>query len=87
MHETGLVRALIRQIDQVVAANGAARISGVAVWLGAPSHLSAAHFREHLEVESRVSAADGASLMITESTDLADPDVRHLRLESVDLKV
>ncbi|MGC8478053.1 MAG: hydrogenase/urease maturation nickel metallochaperone HypA [Acetobacteraceae bacterium] len=87
MHETGLVRALIRQIDQVAAANGATRVAGVAVRLGALSHLSAAHFREHFEAESCGSTAEGASLTITESVDPADPDAQHLRLESVELEV
>ena len=87
MHETGLVRALIRQIDQVAAAHGATRVSGVAVWLGALSHLSAAHFREHFEAEARGSTAEGAKLTITESADSADPDAQHLRLESVDMEL
>ncbi len=87
MHETGLVRDLIRRIDQAAAANGAARVSGVRVWLGALSHLSAAHFREHFEIESRGSVAEGARLMITESADLTDPDAQHLRLETLDLEV
>ena len=87
MHETGLVRDLIRRIDQDAAANGAARVSGVRVWLGALSPLSAAHFREHFEIESRGSAAEGASLTITESADPADPDAQHLRLETLDLEV
>ena len=87
MHETGLVRDLIRRIDQAAAANGAARVSGVRVWLGALSHLSAAHFREHFEIESRGSAAEGANLTITESADSADPDAQHLRLETLDLEV
>jgi hydrogenase nickel incorporation protein HypA/HybF len=87
MHETGLVRDLIRRIDQAAAANGAARVSGVGVWLGALSHLSAAHFREHFEIESRGSAAEGARLTITESADPADADAQHLRLETLDLEV
>jgi hydrogenase nickel incorporation protein HypA/HybF len=87
MHETGLVRDLIRRIEQAAAAQKAVRVSGVRVWLGALSHLSAAHFREHFEYESRGSVAEGAALSITESDDPADPDAQHLRLESLDLEV
>ena len=87
MHETGLVRDLIRCIDQAAVAHGAARVACVRVWLGALSHLSATHFREHFLAESRGGAAEGAALEITESTDLADPDAQHLRLESLDLEV
>ena len=87
MHETGLVRDLIRRIDQAAAAHGATRVSGVRVWLGALSHLSAAHFRAHFAIEASGSAAEGARLTITESTDPADPDAHHLRLESLELEV
>ncbi|WP_287834612.1 hydrogenase/urease maturation nickel metallochaperone HypA [Acidiphilium sp.] len=81
------MRDLIRRIDQAAAANGAARVSGVRVWLGALSHLSADHLREHFVVEARGSIAEGARLVITESDDLADPDAQHLRLESLEMEV
>lgn len=87
MHETGLVRDLIRRIDQAAAASGATRVACVRVWLGAFSHLSEAHFREHFVAEAQGSAAEGAELDITLSTDPADPDAQHLRLESLDLEV
>ncbi|WP_287788186.1 hydrogenase/urease maturation nickel metallochaperone HypA [Acidiphilium sp.] len=87
MHETSLVRDLIRRIEQAAAAHGAARVSGVRVWLGALSHLSAGHLREHFVVEARGSPVEGARLVITESDDLTDPDAQHLRLESLDLEV
>lgn len=91
MHETGLVRGLIRQIEQVAAQNAArvsgARISGVRVWLGALSHFSAAHFGEHFAIEARGGIAEGARLVIIESDDPTDPDAQHLRLESLDMEV
>ena len=87
MHETGLVRDLIQRIGQAAAAHGAARVCGVRVRLGALSHLSAAHFREHFAIEARGSAAEGACLTITLSADPADPDAQHLRLESLELEV
>jgi hydrogenase nickel incorporation protein HypA/HybF len=87
MHETGLVRDLIRRIGQAAEANGAERVVGVQVRLGALSHLSAAHFREHFEAESRGTPAEGARLIITESTDSADPQAQQLLLESLDLEV
>ncbi len=86
MHETGMVRDLIRRIDQAVAANGAVRVLGVQVWLGALSHLSAEHFREHFEIESRGTPAEGAQLTITESTDETDPRAQRLMLESLELE-
>jgi hydrogenase nickel incorporation protein HypA/HybF len=87
MHETGLVRDLIRRVAQAAEANDAHRVLGVQVWLGALSHLSAAHFREHFEAESRGTLAEGAQLTVTESTDPADPRAQSLLLESLELEV
>jgi hydrogenase nickel incorporation protein HypA/HybF len=87
MHETGLVRDLIRRIEAAAAANEAGRVVGVRVWIGALSHLSAAHFREHFELESRGTPAEGARLTVTESTDPADPRAQHLMLESLEMEV
>ncbi len=87
MHDTGLVRDLVQRIGQAAAAHGAVRVRGVHVWLGALSHLSAAHFREHFAIEARGSAAEGARLTITESADPGDPNAQHLRLESLELEV
>ena len=87
MHETGLVRALMRQIETAAEASGAHRVVGVRVWLGALTHLSAGHFREHFATEALGTKAEGARLTITESTDETDPRAQHLLLESVDLEV
>jgi hydrogenase nickel incorporation protein HypA/HybF len=87
MHETGLVRDLIRRIEAAAAAHGANRVSGVRVWLGALSHLSAEHFREHFAAEARGTPAEGARLTVTESTDPRDPRAQHLVLESLEMEV
>ena len=87
MHETGLVRNLIQRIEQEAVANGAIRVARVSVWLGALSHLSQEHFRDHFEIESRGGVAAGAVLAITESHDAGDPDAQFLRLETLDLEL
>ena len=87
MHETGLVRDLIRRVTQAADANGAGRVVGVQVRLGALSHLSATHFRDHFETESRGTPAEGARLTITEATDAADPQAQQVLLESLELEV
>lgn len=87
MHETGMVRDLLRRITEAAAANEASRVVEVRVWLGALSHLSAEHFREHFEDESRGTPAEGARLRVTESTDETDPRAQHLLLESLEMEV
>jgi hydrogenase nickel incorporation protein HypA/HybF len=85
MHETGLVRDLIRRIELTAAANGGGRVRGVRVWIGALTQFSASHFREHFEDESRGTIAEGALLAIVESDDEADPRAQSLLLESIDI--
>ena len=85
MHETALVRDVVRRIEDLAHATGARRITGAKIWLGALSHLSAEHFREHYAFEAQGSMAAGAILTIEASRDLDHPDAQHVRLESVDL--
>ena len=85
MHETALVRDVVRRIEDLAQATGARRITGAKIWIGALSHLSAEHFREHYAFEAQGSMAAGAILTIEASSDLDHPDAQHVRLESVDL--
>jgi hydrogenase nickel incorporation protein HypA/HybF len=85
MHETALVRDVVRRIEDLATAIGARRVTGARVWLGALSHLSAEHFREHYAIEAQDSIAASATLSIKVSSDLDHPHAQHVRLESVDL--
>jgi hydrogenase nickel incorporation protein HypA/HybF len=84
MHETALVRDLVHRIEDLARSTGARRVRGAKVWLGALSHLSAEHFREHFAIEARDTLAAGTALAIEVSTDPYDPHAQHIRLESVD---
>ena len=86
MHEASLMRSLMRKIDSLAAAEGASRVTTVRVWLGALSHMSAAHFQEHFEQASKATVAEGASLEIEESTDIADPNAQDLMLRSIEVE-
>ena len=85
MHETALVRDLVRRINHLAQGMNARRVTGAKIWLGAFSHLSAEHFREHFTVEARDTPAAGAVLDIKVSDDPDDPLAQHVRLESVDI--
>jgi hydrogenase nickel incorporation protein HypA/HybF len=76
MHETALVRDFVRRIDQIARAAGASHVIGAKVWLGALSHLSAEHFREHFAVEARNTLASTAALEIEVSA------IRQIRMPS-----
>jgi hydrogenase nickel incorporation protein HypA/HybF len=85
MHETALVRDVVRRIEDLAGATGARRVTGAKVWLGALSHLSAEYFREHYVIEAQGSIAAGATLSIEVSSDLDHPHAQYVRLESVDV--
>ena len=85
MHETALVRDLVRRIEDLARATGARRVTRAKIWLGALSHLSPEHLREHFAVEARDTLAARAALNIEMSRDSEDPHAQHVRLESVDL--
>ena len=86
MHETALVRDFVRRIDQIARAAGASHVIGAKVWLGALSHLSAEHFREHFALEARDTLARHGDIG-DRGVDRSDrPACSEARLESVELK-
>ncbi len=80
------MRSLMRKIDSLAAAEGANKVTTVRVWLGALSHMSAAHFQAHFEQASKAMIAEGASLEIEESTDIDDPNAQDLLLRSIEVE-
>jgi hydrogenase nickel incorporation protein HypA/HybF len=87
MHEAGLMRGLMRQIEEIAAGQSAERVVGVSVWLGALSHMSPEHFEEHFREASLGTLAEGARLQATASDDLAHPNALDVVLESVEVEV
>jgi hydrogenase nickel incorporation protein HypA/HybF len=85
MHETALVHDVVHRIEDLARSTGSRRVTGAKVWLGALSHLSAEHFREHFAIEARDTPAASAILEIEVSADPDDPHAQQIRLESVDL--
>jgi hydrogenase nickel incorporation protein HypA/HybF len=64
MHEFSLITELMRKIRAIACEQGAARISGVKVKLGALAHISGEHFRAHFEQAAVGTPAEGARLDI-----------------------
>jgi hydrogenase nickel incorporation protein HypA/HybF len=85
MHEASLIKDLMRKIEGVAREHNASQVLGICVRLGALSHLSADHFREHFEVASRGTVAEGARLNIEVLTDMNDPHAQEILLESVEI--
>ena len=85
MHETGIVRQLIRRLQQSAREAGATRVEGVSVWLGALSQFSPAHFRAHFDEEAAGTLAEGAALSIEVSDDVTHRDALHVMVQSAEL--
>ncbi len=85
MHEFTLMADLLKKIEAIAEENNADRVLGVKVRLGALSHISASHFREHFEHAIRDTVAEGAELEVETSDDESDPRAQDILLKSVEL--
>jgi hydrogenase nickel incorporation protein HypA/HybF len=87
MHERALMTDLMREIEAVARADGATRVTRVSVRLGALSHFTEQHFREHFVDASRGTLAQGAVVDSVLASDLEDPRAAGVVLESVEVEV
>jgi hydrogenase nickel incorporation protein HypA/HybF len=85
MHEKALLDDLLRRILAVAEAEGAARVTRIRVRLGALSHFTPEHFREHFLDASRGSLAEGAEVEARLDDDLTHPHAQGVVLESVEV--
>lgn len=87
MHEMALFADLMRAIERLAREQGATRVVAVEVTLGALSHLSPEHFREHWVDLSPGTVAENAELRIHVGEDLEDPMAQELVLNSLELEL
>jgi hydrogenase nickel incorporation protein HypA/HybF len=87
VHEQSLMRDLMRKIESVALAEGGGQVVRIEVWLGALSHISPEHFREHFEESSRGTLAAGAELAITVGTDAGEDGAQDIRVRGVEVEV
>jgi hydrogenase nickel incorporation protein HypA/HybF len=86
VHEQALMKDLMRKILAEAQAEGAARVVGVRVRLGALSHFTPEHFREHFEDASRGTLADGAVVATELRSDPTEPEAQGVVLASIELE-
>lgn len=86
MHEQALMANLIRKVEEVGTASGAARITRVVVRLGALSHFTVDHFREHFVDAARDTLAEGAQVDARLDDDLTATHASDVVLESLDIE-
>ncbi len=86
MHEASLMKDLMRRILSVAETEGATRVTGVSVWLGALSHMSPEHFEEHFVQASAGTLAEGARVHAIVSDDMNDANAQRVLLDSVEVE-
>lgn len=87
MHEKALMDDLIRKLEAEASSEGAERVTRIRVRLGALSHFTEAHFREHFEHASRGTVAEGAAIEAELGTDPTEAHAQGVVLESVDVQL
>ena len=86
MHEHALMADLMREILRAAEDENAKAVTGVSVWLGALSHMSAGHFTEHFEDAAAGTIAEGASIDAVVSDDIHDPRATSVLLTGIEVE-
>lgn len=85
MHEHSLMKGLMVQISALAEKEGARRIHSVNIWLGAMSHMSPEHFKEHFDEIAKGGIAEAAILNIETSDDIHNQNAQDVILQSVEI--
>ena len=85
MHESSVVSGLMRKIALLAREHDAEHVVGIRVRLGALSHFTPDHFREHFEDAARGTVAEGALVEVLQEDDIYDPNAQDVILDTVDL--
>ena len=87
MHEQALMTDVIRKIEQTALEGGSDRVTRVVVQLGALSHFTPEHFREHFVDATRGTVAENAEVIATLDHDIGADWAADVILESVELEI
>ena len=85
MHEFSLIKDLIRKISSIALEQHARKVLSVTIKLGALSHISPDHFREHFVHASQGTISEGARLNIEFMTDVTDPQSQDVLIENIEV--
>ncbi|HHT9146892.1 MAG: hydrogenase maturation nickel metallochaperone HypA [Candidatus Brocadiaceae bacterium] len=85
MHEFSLIKALIRKISSIALEQHASKVISVTVKLGALSHISPDHLREHFVHASQGTISEGAQLHINILNDINVPMAQDVTIENIEV--
>ena len=86
MHERKLMDDLMREIESQARTAGADRVTRVRVRLGALSHFTEEHFREHFVDAARGGPAEDAEVETVLRDDPTEPEAQGVVLESIEVE-
>jgi hydrogenase nickel incorporation protein HypA/HybF len=86
-HESSLMAALMRTIEQTARAHSARRVTAVRVQVGALVQISPDHLRDHVEEAARGTMAEGCRVEVEVLDDPADTRAQHVIVDSVELEM
>lgn len=86
MHEHSMIKKIVYKIESSARSNGSEKVKSIKIWLGALSHATPDHFREHFEAVSQGSVAENADIEFTVSEDIHHPNARDIILESIQIE-
>jgi hydrogenase nickel incorporation protein HypA/HybF len=87
MHEASLIASLLQQITAIMRQQGTGQVVGVTVKLGALSHISPEHFREHFVQGARGTMVEGVRLTLEVGHDLGNPRAQDVVLDCLEVEV
>lgn len=85
MHERALMEDVVRKLERVARDEGGGRVVSVRVRLGALSHFTPDHFREHFVDAARGTLADGAEVVAELDADPTAAEAQGVVVESVEI--
>jgi len=86
VHEASLMADLLHKITTLAEVQQASKVTGVHITLGALSHLSPGHLRQHFALAAQGTVAEGARLDIDARTDITEPLALDIRLDSIEVE-
>lgn len=85
MHEHSLMNDLFKKINEIALKENVKHVAKVHVQLGALSHISPDHFKEHFDEMCKGTVAENAQVIITEDGDIHSSSAQDITLISVDV--
>lgn len=86
MHEHALMADIMREILAAAKTENARAVTGVSVWIGALSHMTAEHFAEHFMDAAAGTIAASATITATTSTDIHHPHAAGVMVEGLEIE-